>query len=237
MGLDASSFIRGRLNNSAITEKRITNILNAVINSYYKIKNDKKVFDYSTRGKIKQEDFLRNRFVDDFLPDQLNNINDGTFIYLPSKETNEEYYTIKDGILHNDPIDIHISIIDSTNSWNRGKRLYFAIECKRFNSGTVSAYINDIKKFTERNYTQLRLPFEGQVGFVEKANLTAPSLVKSINKRLNTKDSPITTLEALKAHTIQEHFDSSYKSKHQKLNKTNFEIFHLFLDYSELIKH
>ena len=62
MGLDASSFIRGRLNNSAITEKRITNILNAVINSYYKIKNDKKVFDYSTRGKIKQEDFLRNRF-------------------------------------------------------------------------------------------------------------------------------------------------------------------------------
>lgn len=235
MGLDASHFIRRRTNKSAVTEKRIINILNAVINSYHRIKQDKIVFDYSTRGKIKQEDFLRNRFVDDFLQEQLNEIAEGTYKYIANKDAEEEYRTIIDNVLHNDPIDIHITIIDLTNFNNAQKKPYFAIECKRFTSGAVSEYLGEIKKFTERSYTLTRLPFEGQIGFIEKTHLNASLLVKTINGRLEAEDCPIHTLEELNPYLIQGKFPNSYKSKHRKLNQIDFEIFHLFLDYSKLV--
>lgn len=235
MGLDASRFIRSRKRKSAITEKRIINILNAVIDSYHRIKQEKIVFDYSTRGKIKQEDFLRNRFVDDFLHEQLNKIAEGTYKYIATKDAEEEYRTIIDNVLHNDPIDIHITIINLTDFNNAQKAPYFAIECKRFTSGSISAYLGDIKKFTERSYTQTRLSFEGQIGFIENADIASSKIVQNLNNNLSLKTSPINTLENINPYLIQEKFPSSYKSKHRKLNKIDFEIFHLFLDYSDIV--
>ena len=169
MSLDASSYIKNRQKLS-LTHKRINEVLICVINSYEKIISDGVVFDYSKRGKIKQEDFLRNRLVDDYLEYELGSLELGTERFTVNKETSEEYSNLVDNVLHNDPIDIHIVDKAQQESWGRDTKPYFAIECKRILS-SVSDYIGDTKKFTERDYTKLRLPFEGQLGFVENSYL------------------------------------------------------------------
>lgn len=117
-------------------------------------------------GKIKKEDFLRNRLVDDYLENELYLIEGGTDRFTVNKEVSEEYRGLVDDELHNDPIDIHIVDKAQKVSWGNNTKPYFAIECKRIKS-SISEYVKDTQKFTERNYSKLRLPFEGQLGFIE----------------------------------------------------------------------
>jgi len=117
-------------------------------------------------GKIKKEDFLRNRLVDDYLENELYLIEGGTDRFTVNKEVSEEYRGLVDDELHNDPIDIHIVDKAQKVSWGNNTKPYFAIECKRIKS-SISEYVKDTQKFTEPNYSKLRLPFEGQLGFIE----------------------------------------------------------------------
>ena len=73
MILNASNYSKNR-SKFSLTQKRVEQILICVIDSYEKIIKDGVVFDYSKRGKIKHEDYLRNRLVDDYLEKELNSI-------------------------------------------------------------------------------------------------------------------------------------------------------------------
>jgi hypothetical protein len=92
-------------------------------------------------------------------------LEDGTDRFTINKETTEEYVSLIDKKTDNHPIDIHIVNKAQKDSWGENTKPYFAIECKRINLG-FSEYVEDTQKFTERNYTKLRLPFEGQLGFI-----------------------------------------------------------------------
>lgn len=232
MSLDASNYIRNRRKLS-LSRKRIKEVLVCIINSYEKIISDGVVFDYSKRGKIKQEDFLRNRLVDDYLEYELGSLELGTERFTVNKETSEEYSNLVDNVLHNDPIDIHIVDKAQQESWGRNTKPYFAIECKRIQS-SVSDYIGDTKKFTERDYTKLRLPFEGQLGFVENPSLDHISISKKINKNLSSNPE-IETIKELEPHRLKDDFDASYLSLHKKKNNTAFTVFHLFFNYSKIV--
>lgn len=232
MNLNASNYTKNR-KSLALTQKRVKQILVCIISSYEKIISEGVIFDYSKRGKIKRENYLRNRLVDDYLEKELYLIDlETTEEFTINKEVSEEYRSLIDKELHDDPIDIHVVDKALKKSWGKNTKPYFAIECKRL--GLISDYINDTKKFTERSYTRLRLPFEGQLGFIENPKWDHLHISKLINKNLSNKAN-IKTTKLLESFILKENFDSSYLSKHEKVDKTPFIIYHLFLDYSKII--
>lgn len=231
MSLNASTYAKNRAK-LALTQKRVRQILVSVINSYEKIIAEEVVFDYSKRGKIKHEDYLRNRLVDDYLESELSLLGIGTEYFTVNKEVSEEYTGLLDAELHNDPIDIHIVDKALKDSWGKNTKPYFAIECKRL--GSISDYVNDTKKFTERNYTRLRLPFEGQLGFIENPAWNHKTIREKINNNLSS-NSDIETIKQLEPFVLKEKFDGSYYSEYKKKDKTPFSVFHLFLDYSKIV--
>lgn len=238
MNSNASNFVKKRREKISLTKKQIKDILTCVISSYEKIITDKIVYDLSekTIGKIKKEDYLRNRLVDDYLENELCLFEDGTDRFTINKEVSEEYRGLVDDKLHNDPIDIHIVDKAQKNSWGKNTKPYFAIECKRLTSSSVTEYVTDTKKFTERNYTKLRLPFEGQLAFIENPSLTHIMLSGKINKKLSSS-SDIETIKQLENLMIKNGFDASYLSEHKKKDRSLFSIFHLFFDYSKIIQN
>jgi hypothetical protein len=236
MNSNAVGFIKNRKEKISLTQKRVKNILTCVINSYEKIITDRVTYDLSKKiiGKIKKEDYLRNRLVDDYLANEFCLFDDGTNRFTVNKEVSEEYRGLVDDELHNDPIDIHIVDTAQKDSWGRNTKPYFAIECKRFTSSSVTEYVKDTKKFSERDYSKLRLPFEGQLGFIENSSLTHSEIKDKINQNLSS-NSDIETVKKLEYHIIKSDFDASYLSEHKKKNNSSFSVFHLFLNYSAII--
>lgn len=232
MKLNASNYLKNRKRLS-LTQLRVNKILACVINSHEKIISDGVVYDYSKIGSIKKEDYLRNRLVDDYLEYELSSIECGTNNFTINKETSEEYKSLLDGKFHNDPIDIHIVDYALKDSWGQKTKPYFAIECKRLTT-SISSYLNDTKKATTRDYSRLRLPFEGQLGFIENGNWNHKTIVEKINKNL-LSNSNIETIKQLESFIVKEKFSGSYLSEHKKKDEIQFSVFHLFLDYSKIV--
>lgn len=236
MNSNALSFIKNRKEKISLTQKRVKDILTCVINSYEKTIADKVTYDLSPLkiGKINKENYLRNRLVDNYLVNELNLFDCGTNRFTVNKEVSEEYRGLNDDLLHNDPIDIHIVDNAHKESWGNNTKPYFAIECKRFKSLSVTEYVKDTQKFTERNYSKLRLPFEGQLGFIENPSLTHLKIKETINQNLSS-NSNIKTIKKLDSYLIKENFDASYLSEHNKKDNSSFSVFHLFFDYSKIV--
>jgi len=232
MSLNAANYLKNRANKLALTQKRIKQILTCTINSYERIVSDGVIFDYSKRGKVKHEDYLRNRLVDDYLENELSSVAIGTEYFTVNKEVSEEYTSLVDSELHNDPIDIHIVDKALKRSWGKETKPYFAIECKRI--GSVSAYINDTKKFTERSYTGLRLPIEGQLGFIEKKGWDHKIVSDKINTNLSS-NTFLKTTKNLTPFVLNPGFDGTYVSEHEKKDTSLFSVLHLFLDYTKIL--
>ena len=94
--------------------------------------------------------------------------------------------------------------------------------------------MNDTKKATERSYSRLRLPFEGQLGFIENSNWTHNTVKELVNKNL-LSNSDIETNKQLEPFEIKVGFKGSYFSNHNKMDKKTFSVYHLFLDYSNIV--
>lgn len=232
MKINASNFSKNRKRLS-LTQLRVNKILTCVINSYEKIISDGIVYNYSDKGSIKEEDYLRNRLVDDYLEYELSTIESGTNNFTVNKEVSEEYRGFLDGELHDDPIDIHVVDYALKNSWGQKTKPYFAIECKRLVK-SVSSYVNDTKKATERDYSKLRLPLEGQLGFIENNSWNYNMVVEIINKNL-LSNSNIQTIKQLEPFELKNNFKGSYLSEHKKKDNKAFSVYHLFFDYTKIV--
>ena len=69
-----------------------------------------------------------------------------------------------------DKIDIAVweNILQSFWSGKTDDEIRFAIECKRIEQlSDASNYTSDMEKFCKRNHVNTRLPFEGQIAFIE----------------------------------------------------------------------
>jgi len=228
-----------------LTEFRIILIIKYVIYCYLKILEDKKTYNYSKKGKIPKEEFLRNGLVNDYLMKSHNkeyfkyNISD-----IPSVEITfhpEEIMTYTDKQTNQNSVDkIDISIWESNlqSIWSEktDNEIKFAIECKRIEElSDANNYIFDIEKFCNRNYLYTRLPFEGQIAFIENKNINHATLCKEINERLKNHKVIITN-NILNRIILIDKFNGTYLSKHQRnTGRQNFSIYHLFFDYSQII--
>jgi len=238
-------FVQRRIN--AITEKHIKIILWYVVECYLRVlkKQEKysKVY-VKNNTNLKFENYLRNRFVEDYLIENkdllkqktlaLNNIN---FTY----ETEKEYVDFQDNKEKSDKIDIFINKLGLQKEWKeQDENLYFAIECKRIKNldndiTGKSGYISDIEKFCNRNHIKTRLPFEGQIAFIENQNITHTDLCNKVNYLLQNQKAIITNT-FLDKIILNDKFDSSYLSQHQRnTSQQNFSIYHLFFNYSSVV--
>ncbi len=233
-------------NVNKLTEYRIQLIIKYIIYCYQKTLADNKKYDYSKRGKISQESYVRNGLVNDYLAKTYNkeyfkkHISDNPFVEITFHP--EETKTYIDSVTNeerDDKIDISICESEIQKLWSKktDDEIKFAIECKRINDyNDCNEYIKDIKKFTERNQTTFRLPIEGQIAFIETSSLNHNLVAENINKKLEDSSS-ILTLDCLKHYQINDLFQGSYKSRHRKKfqEKEPFKIYHLLLDYSSII--
>lgn len=219
-------------------------VMKYVVHCYLEMKNDKKVYKFSERGKLQKEDFLRNGLVDDYLAKRENkeyyriNISDNPNVEIFfQKEENQTYST--NNTLADDFIDISIkeNKLSDILSGETSDEIKFAIECKRIKKASdYDEYVKDIKKFSDRAFTTYRLPFEGQIAFIEVAKLGHKIVSDNINKKLELNTAIITT-NYLSNTGIHDQFDSSYLSKHMRTHNPQkaFSIYHMLFDYSSII--
>lgn len=245
MQADAFSFISGRKDPLSLTKNRIDAIIWYACECYkllgsakLKIKKSAVISEEVSHF----EDHLKMHFVDEYLvkhkvllKSRMSALEDVNFLY-----ENVKQYIGEDGKKRSDKIDIFINKLGLHDLWQTNdEHVYFVFECKIISVlSDTSNYIDDIKKFCDRNYTQLRLPFEGMIGFLSSTKNTDTVVANEINRRLAVTtsiktDQPLTTL------LMANEFSGSYHSIHKKNFGTAspFEIFHLLFDYSSIIEN
>jgi hypothetical protein len=224
-----------------IINTTVSAIMRYLIDCYLVMLEDKPQYSISKTKEettYKFEEYLTSRFVEDYLATQLtfffhSKLNKVQFI----TEATRGYIDIRDQKEKPDKIDIYITNLHLDKELCANSQPYFAIECKRiYKSNSVDEYISDIQKFTERKHTQTRLPFEGQLAYIENSRYDRHTTVISIDHKLKVHPS-IHTIQSLKPELFHKKFDASYSSCHKRSfgEKKAFTIYHLFLDYTNLV--
>jgi hypothetical protein len=187
----------------------------------------------------KIEDYISNELVDKYLKMNLHLINDSELNkIIITKQSEELYIHAIDKKEKPDKIDIYITNLN-LNELLEGNspQPYFAIECKRIRKHScIKEYVSDIRKFCNREYRLTRLPFEGQIAFIENPEFNVEYVSTEINKELKLQND-ISTRKYLEKELLLSGFNDSYHSIHLK-NFTPynpFDIYHLFLNYSSIV--
>ncbi len=243
---NAASFIRNRKEVVAITYDRVTNIIWYLAECYQTLSKDHPTYSIELVGKnttLHFEDFLKMEFLDKYLipnehliSSKCSELEDINFHY----ENQKRYLDISDKKVKPDKIDIYINKLGLQSSWNQQEEnIYYAIECKRIKTlSDCKAYIGDTKKFADRRYNDLRLPFEEQIAFIENSRLSHSAVSAEINNRLKATSSLITT-QFLESEVLHKLFNGCYSSRHKRNFNRNepFTVFHLLFDYSKFVKN
>lgn len=242
MSSNASTFVKARRN--SITEKRIKQILSYVLECHKLFKSDGITYsksDIRAAGTVMFEDHLKFEFVEKYLvkhkellKDKISDLEQINF----ACETQKRYTDITDGKTKPDKIDVFINKLGLQNAWldEPDENIYFALECKRISIKSDSKdYVLDIEKFVNRAHHDLRLPFEGQIAFIENTRLNDQIISDEVNDILKATLMIDTDLFLIpeKLHTS---IDGTYLSKHRrKHNNQAFSIYHLMFDYSNIV--
>lgn len=234
--LDASIFVK----NNAIkaSRKLFIDILRYIIFCYFQLLREKVTYSekyVADKTSHHLEDYLKFRLVEDYLQKLKNEFDKNRIRKIHFQcETQKEY--VEDNKIAIDKIDIFVSNLSLQKYWSTSEEsIYFAIECKRLkNTSKNPPYIEDIKKFTGREYN-FRIPISGMIAFVEKSSLSFNDIVSDINKKLDS-DSDIATNDTLKLFPIDDKFHFSFRSNHSRTPSGTIELFHLLFDYSLIIK-
>jgi hypothetical protein len=237
---DATSFISNRKNVISITRHKIRHILSYVIECHWLLLNDNITYslkEINSKTKIKPEEYFRTKFVDNYLRKEKHllkqfNLED---IFFGKEEV--EIYKNKSGIEQEDKIDIYVRDVALQKYWSTPDEVYFVIECKRIKIlSDTKKYIEDIEKFCNRDYINIRLPFEGQIAFIENSGLIHSVIVDEINAQLIASPT-ITTNSNLSNIKLHSKLQCSYVSIHRRkfLKNDRFFIYHLMFDYSKIV--
>ena len=242
---NVNSFIRSRKKIVAITSDRITHILWYISECYTILSKDKPQYSksyVSNDTTFHFEDYLKMELVDKYLipnkhliSSKLSKLENINFHY----ENQKRYVDTRDKKEKVDKIDIYINRLGLQNNWKeKEENIYFVVECKRIlKLSDCKKYIVDIKNFADRKYINLRLPFEGQIGFIENTKITHDNLSKAISKELKNMPGTINTKAYLYNIKIHKVFTGCYLSKHIRnhTDKDEFFVYHLLFDYSPFV--
>lgn len=206
-------------------------ILELIDYSYNEMLNDNVEFHLNEFGRDSQnnmplENSITNRLVDYIRNNKkIYNLELLAFDVEPGTDFSEEYAT--EGY-----IDIKVSNI-TTDLYNyTDETIYFAFECKRVNKNSqkTSKYVNEgINRFKINKYSK-NVSLSGMIGYSEERYTEIPTIVKKINDKL--------VVETL--NRIEEDIDINYAycyiSNHSRENSDEITLYHLFYDFSDMIK-
>ena len=240
--IDATNFLP---NATKLTESRIKQIVRYIIYCYQKMVSENKKYYYADSGKLSKEVFLKNGLVDDYLQKTSNieyfkrNISDNQSVEITfAREASMTFTDIDTNDFRSDMIDISIwtSALQSAWSNETDDQVKFAIECKRICVlSDANKYLIDTENYCNRNFILTRLPFEGQIAFIENASISNTMLQDNLNTLL-INHKIIKTKMMLTQEKLKDTFDGTYLSKHYRsFNDSEFAIYHIFLDYSCII--
>lgn len=237
---ETSNFISKRKQPLSLRQKNIQNILWYMLECYSLILKEHKTYSLSdiNNSNIKPENYLRNKLVDEYLRRH-------TYLFKEKFQTEyiffdkdtEETYIDKEGNESTDKIDIYIRNKALQDYWSNKPNVYYAVECKRIKElSDTQKYVNEdtVGKFIERKHTEFRQPIEGQLAFVENANISPLDVANNINKRLCNNANTESFLSLVDIHEVQK---CCFISKHTRCFniKSKFSVYHLLLDYSRIV--
>ena len=132
-------------------------------------------------------------------------------------------------------IDIKVTNAGLSTSLICDEDSYYAIECKRLDnySTKITAYVKEgILRFVEGKYSG-KMPLAGMIGFIELGD--PKDIVSKIKDKLEnfTKIKTIKNFDQLE---LDDKFEFSYLSKHEREESDPIDICHLMFDYRSLIK-
>ncbi len=228
----------------SLTEFRIGLVLKYIIHCFLLMQAEGKKYDFNGRGKVKKEDFLRDGLVDDYLSKTLNKkyykefISDNPNVEIYFQKEEKQNY-LEQSKISEDFIDITIKETELSKVLSEvvSDEIKFTIECKRIKENRdYVEYVKDIRKFANRPYKTYRLPYEGQIAFIENSVLNHSIVSEKINERL-ISEKRIITVHLLRNSTFHSEFDGGYYSIHKRNygNKNSFSIYHLLFNYSEIV--
>lgn len=245
MSFNADNFNDSRRSINSVTKNRIKQILSYILECHriFLLDNVKySIREITSSGTVMFEDHLKFEFVENYLTkykhllkNKISELEEINFLCEPQKR----YRNLIDGKIKPDKIDIYINKLGLSNFWNNetDENLYFALECKRIKIKSDSKdYVSDIEKFSNREHTSLRLPFEGQIAFIENSKLDHEIISNEINSILKSSNNILTEsfLTSEKLHTL---IRGSYFSIHKRNNENldKFHVYHLMFNYSKAV--
>ncbi|MBP1639121.1 MAG: hypothetical protein H6Q17_704 [Bacteroidetes bacterium] len=228
--------------NHSIVQHRIKTILCYVIDNYKLLVADGTKYDLlkiKETSTYKVEDYLSNELVDKYLKMNLHLINNSQLSkIIITKQSEEQYVDVINKKNRPDKIDIYITNLNINRFLEDNPvQPYFAIECKRIRKQScIKEYVSDIRKFCNREYKFTRLPFEGQIAFIENPEYDPAYVSTEINKELLSRND-ITTKKFLEKELFHCEFNESYHSIHVKnfVPNNSFSIYHLLFNYQTLL--
>lgn len=230
-----------------LTQKRVEMVIEYVAYCYQKMIIERKTYKKEgflneNKTRYNLEEGLSEKLVNEYLGvwDNLNyyknNISDVPNVTLYFNNEAKQSYT-ENNTLKDDFIDIKIQETELSEIWGRTgsqQQIHLAIECKVVENG-YSEYVSDIKKMCDRFFNTPRLNFEGQIAYIINPNYSHISVASGINKNLSN-NSEIVTVQDLKPKKINSKIDFSYLSIHKRNhNRKQFSIYHLMLNYNNII--
>lgn len=236
-----------RPNEERLTQKRVEMIIQYIIYCYEKMLSDGKKYSKSDTlnplgTKYNLEEYLNEKLVEDYLGNWDNkqfykeNISDNRNTDLVFNYEPKQTYT-ENRIRKDDFIDIKVNETELSDILGKAgikEQIHLAIECKIIENG-YSEYVSDIEKMCTRKFNTFRLPFEGQIAYMNNAKYTHNSVSDGISNNLS-KNETIKTNQSLIQKILKKSFEASYLSKHiRNHNDEEFSIYHLLFDYSSII--
>lgn len=185
---------------------------------------------------IELEDYLRNDLVKNFIQPNLEIFFLQNYLFIPGVEEISD--SIRTGIL-----DIKVC----SPSFNGN--IYYIFECKRFNKSLINGYLNDgIKRFTtSKYYPNTTTALAGLISFIEskepKNKINIEDSFEQLNLALNKSKDKLGLVGKLANQKITcqncnlvTDYNFIYRSTHTRRKiKKNIELFHIMLDYNNLI--
>lgn len=231
-----------------------TKIFNLLGYSYSELKKEKGANKYSrqkirekhvrfkgkkgAKTKLELEDYLRNDLLKNYIDNNKSKFELEYFHFVPGADEVKEGVTIGS-------LDIKV-LLPTNNSLSDNE--YFAIECKRVNklAKTKSYYIDHgVKRFLSRQYyPETNSKVAMMLSFMECEKPTqkedSKSIVVSFNDLLN-KNYKSNILHCIGDKELDVKIDQKYNidiynSYFKRNDGSDIQIYHIFLDYYDLIK-
>lgn len=181
------------------------------------------------------EDYLRNLLVNNYIEPNRASFGLENFKFHCGVE--ELYNNIRTGILD-------IKVCSSSLEDN----VYYIFECKRLNKNIIYQYIHEgiIRFITDKKYyPSTNTSLSGMISFLESEDknkiLNICDAYNILYAHLDNYKESINLLDNLKVINLisnyieVSNFDSLYYSNHKRNDKPNISIYHIILDYNDII--